>query len=192
MADIVLAQGESVPGTMQTRYVDMGDGTHAQVVAIGAGGSGASVVEIARTPAITAGAYVAGDALGGRMGFDGAVLAGRTMGTITKVVVVDDADQEAPIDVVFFSLPFAATADNVPFDPADADMQNCLGYIDVAATDYARFANNGVAVKTSGLRMPFDFVLPVNGRLYAQMVVRGAPTYVATDDLTIKLTIERR
>ncbi len=192
MVDIVRAQGEQIPGTMHTRYVDMEDGTHALVVAIGAGGSGASVVEIARTPAITAGAYGAGDALGGRMGFDGAVLTGRTAGTITKVVIVDDADQGAPIDIVFFSEPFAATADNAPFDPADADMQNCLGYIDMAATDYSRFANNGVATKTSGLRMPFDFVLPVNGRLYAQMGVRGAPTYVATDDLTIKITVERR
>lgn len=33
MADFTLAQNESVPGTMVTRYVDMGDGTHAQVVA---------------------------------------------------------------------------------------------------------------------------------------------------------------
>jgi len=32
MADIVLKQGESVPSTMQTRYRDMGDGTHAEVV----------------------------------------------------------------------------------------------------------------------------------------------------------------
>ena len=126
------------------------------------------------------------------MGFDGAVLAGRTAGTITKVVIVDDADQEAPIDIVFFSEPFAATADNAPFDPTDADMQNCLGYIDVAATDYASFTDNGVATKTSGLRMPFDFVLPVNGRLYAQKVIRDAATYVATDDLTIKITVERR
>lgn len=32
MADITLEQGQSVPSTMQTRYKDMGDGTHAEVV----------------------------------------------------------------------------------------------------------------------------------------------------------------
>jgi hypothetical protein len=36
MADIVLTQGQSLPAGMQTRYKDMGDGTHAQVVSTGA------------------------------------------------------------------------------------------------------------------------------------------------------------
>ena len=39
MADIVLSQGESVPSTMQTRYRDMGDSTHALVVATGTAGA---------------------------------------------------------------------------------------------------------------------------------------------------------
>lgn len=34
MADIVLSQGQSLPQTMRTRYHDMDDGTHAQVVAV--------------------------------------------------------------------------------------------------------------------------------------------------------------
>lgn len=33
MADIVRAQREQIPATMKTRYRDMGDGTHARVVA---------------------------------------------------------------------------------------------------------------------------------------------------------------
>jgi len=32
MADIILAQGDSLPGTMQARYRDMADGTHALVI----------------------------------------------------------------------------------------------------------------------------------------------------------------
>jgi len=36
MADLVLTQGQSLPSGTQTRYKDMGDGTHAMVVSIGA------------------------------------------------------------------------------------------------------------------------------------------------------------
>ena len=35
MADYDLTQGESVPSTMKTKYEDMGDGTHAEVVSVG-------------------------------------------------------------------------------------------------------------------------------------------------------------
>jgi len=62
MADIVRAQREQIPATMQTRYRDMGDGTHARVVAaesgavIGPGSPtvdsfGSAVIDLAATTA---------------------------------------------------------------------------------------------------------------------------------------------
>lgn len=39
MPDIVLKQGSSLPMDMETRYRDMGDGTHALAVAVGSGGA---------------------------------------------------------------------------------------------------------------------------------------------------------
>lgn len=147
---------------------------------------------ISQTPTITAGAYTAGDAIGGLLTFANAVRgSGRSRATITNVTIVDDAKQSAPIDLVFFNQTFTATADNAAFDPTDADMQNCIGYIDVAATDYAEFNDNGVAAKSSGLRMPFSFELVDGGTsLFAQAVIRNADTFTATDDLTIKITVE--
>lgn len=45
MADITLTQGQSVPSTMQTRYQDLGDGTHALTINfIAASGSSDIVV----------------------------------------------------------------------------------------------------------------------------------------------------
>ncbi len=149
-------------------------------------------IVIAQTPTITAGLYAAGDALGGLLTFANAARVAGGGGTITKVVVIDDDQELAPIDVVFFDQTFGATADNAAFDPTDADMQNNIGYIDIAATDYADFNDNSVAAKTSGLRMPFDYDLVAAGTsLFAQMVVRDTPTYTATDDLTIKITVQR-
>lgn len=150
------------------------------------------VVRIPVTPTITAGAYAAGDALGGLLTFANAVSSAGGAGLITKVVIIDDAQQLAPVDLVLFDQTFTATADNAPFDPTDADLQNSLGYIDVAATDYANFADNAMACKASGLRMPFEFQLAAGQTsLFGQLAVRDTPTYVATDDITVILTIER-
>ena len=148
--------------------------------------------DISVTPTITAGLYAAGDALGGRLEFANAARVASGGGTITKVVITDDDSEEAPVDIVFFDQAFTATADNAPFDPSDADLQNCIGFIDVAATDFATFNDNSAAAKASGLRMPFDFDLAAAvTTLYAQMVVRSTPTYTATDDLTVIITVQR-
>ena len=212
MADIVRRQDNGVPASMQTRYRDMGDGTHALVTAgtnVQVGGADVSAsnalpvniadtdalnpVRIALNPTITAGAYAAGDALGGRLAFENVVPEAGGGGTITKVVIVDKDNERAPIDLVLFDQPFTATADNAPFDPTDADLEHCIGYIDVAATDYAAFNDNAVAAKTSGLRMPFDYDLAANtSRLFGQMVIREAHTYTAIDDILIILTVRRR
>jgi hypothetical protein len=149
------------------------------------------IIRIFITPTITAGAYTAGDAIGGRLEFANAVWTDGGKGVIEKVVVVDRDQEQAPIDLVLFNQAFTATVDNAPFDPSDADLLNSLGYIDVAATDYADFSDNSVAAKASGLRMPFAFQLASGTILYGQMVVRSGPTYTATSDLTIILTIRR-
>ncbi len=142
---------------------------------------------IVQTPIITAGAYSSGDALGGLLTFASAVRASGGTGVITKIVIVDDADQEAPIDLVFFDQTFTATGDNDAFDPSDADMQNCIGHVNVAATDYASFNDNGAATKRN---VGFWYAL-AGTLLFAQMVVRDTPSYVATDDLTVKIFVER-
>jgi hypothetical protein len=155
---------------------------------------GEDPITIAITPTISAAAiYAAGDAIGGKLTFANAVRAAGRGGTIVKVVVVDDDKELAPVDLVLFDRDFGATADNAPFDPTDADMENCMGYIDVAATDYGSFNDNSVAAKASGLRMPFDYSLAAGvTSLFGQLVVRGTPTYTAVGDLTIKIGVQRR
>jgi len=149
-----------------------------------------SPIRIVQTPTISTGIYAAGDALGGLLTFANAVLATGGSGVITKVVIIDYDQELAPIDLVLFNQTFTNTADNAPFDPSDADLANCIGYIDIAATDYSDFTDNSVAAKTSGLRMPFPITL-VGTSLFGQMVVRSAPTYTATTDISVRLTIER-
>jgi len=154
--------------------------------------TGVTPWSVSQQPTISTGAYAAGDALGGLLTFANAASVAGGGGLITKVVIIDEDQELTPIDLVLFDQTFTATADNAPFDPSDADLANCIGYIDVAATDYADFVDNSVAAKSSGLRMPFPFKLTAGGTsLFGQMVVRDAATYTATDDITIKIDIER-
>jgi hypothetical protein len=147
-------------------------------------------IDIVQQPTISAaGIYAAGDALGGLLTFvNAARVAGG--GTITKIVITDEDQELAPIELHLFNQTFTATADNAPWDPGDADLANYIGYVDIPATDYADFVDNSAAAKASGLRMPFDYGL-VGTSLFGQMVVRSAPTYTATDDITIKITVRR-
>lgn len=207
MVDIVLRQGGSVPETMQTRYKDMEDTTHALVVASGnVQTAGADVspsnpldvttedpIVIVQQPTITAGLYAAGDALGGLLTFANAARVAGGGGCITKVVVIDKDQELTPVDLVLFDRQFVPTADNAPFDPSNADLNNCIGYIDVPATDYVDFVDNSVATKASGLRMPFDYDL-AGTSLFGQMRIAGGatPTYTSTSDVRVKITVERK
>lgn len=152
------------------------------------------ILTITQTPTISAAAiYTAGDALGGLLTFADAVLAPGMGAEILKIVIIDNDGELAPIDLVLFNQTFAPTADNAAFDPTDADMQNCIGFIDVVAADYTNFTDNSVAASTNDLRMPFAFTLVTGGTgLFGQMVVRSTPTYTAIDDLTVNITVRRR
>lgn len=137
------------------------------------------------TPIITAGAYSSGDALGGLLTFENVVEADGDGFTIDGLVIVDKGKQDANIDLVLFDDTFTATADNAAFDPSDADLLKCLGYL--ASGSYSDFADNSV-MRRSGIG--FNGIL-VGTSLYGQMVVRGTPTYTSTGDITVRLYIRR-
>jgi hypothetical protein len=144
--------------------------------------------EITCTPVITAGAYLAGDAIGGLLTFVNAASVYKGDGKITKVVIVDDAAQEAAIDLVLYDRAFTPTADNAPWDPSDLDNQYCLGVIHILAAEYGGGADNSVASH----ECDFDFTLVAGGTsLFGQLMAVGTPTYAATDDVTVKITVNR-
>lgn len=143
---------------------------------------------ISQTPVVTAGAYSANDAVGGLLTFVDATgqMNPSQAGLIESVVIIDRASQNAVTDLVLFSETFTATADNAAFDPTDADLSNCIGFVTVSG--YASFNDNSVGVaKNVGLPLP----AAGNGAIYGQLVTRGTPTYVATDDISVIITVVR-
>ena len=145
-------------------------------------------------PVITAGAYSVNDALGGQLQFAAASVGAGDTGVIELVRIVDRAQQQVSLDLVFFDQAFTATADNAPFDPTDADLENCLGWFNVPQSAYNNFAGNAVALVAplgvDGRGFPFWTV--GTDSLYAQLVVRsGPPTFVATSDIRVRLLVRR-
>lgn len=139
-------------------------------------------------PVVETSLYTTGDLVGEKLSFAGAAIPGAAAakGVIKSVVITDDAAQAANMDVVFFDADPSATTftDNAAFTPADADLAKIVGVAQL--TTHVSFADNSVSL-SGELYIPFD--LGTATTLYAALVVRAGPTYVATDDLQVRIGI---
>lgn len=140
---------------------------------------------VTATPTITAGAYAAGDAVGGKLTFSNvADGSGRSI-LINTLVLKDLAKQLASLQLVLFNQDFTATLDNDPFDPTDADLANCCGIIPITGSDYGSFNDNAVAVVRS---VGLELALSGSNDLYGQLfTVSSTPTYASTSDISVTL-----
>lgn len=147
-----------------------------------------SIISITVTPTITAGAYDAADAVGGLLTFAGAASVYRGAGTIKRVGITDKGNQKANLKLWLWKATFTPAADGAAFDPSDADLLNCLGYIEMPAANYMTATDNSAG----SVDADFDFKLAAAGTsLFGQLQCVGTPTYTSTSDLQITLTIER-
>lgn len=137
---------------------------------------------VSMIPTITAGAYIAGDNVGGLITFADAALAVGGGGVLKDMVIVDDAGQDAELELWLFNQTFTAGADNAPWAPSEADLENLITVITTADIDYLAAGTPSVVVVEIAKR--FDCI---GTSLFGRLVTRGTPTYAATDDLTVKL-----
>lgn len=143
------------------------------------------VYEITVTPTITAGAYSAGDVVGGLLTLDLTTSdAVRGGGLLRRVVVTDDAAQSAVFNLHLFATAPASIADNAAFAPAIADLQKRCAVVPIASADYATINGNVQAVVDD---LTVDFYAPARV-LYAYLVCTGTPTFAAVTDLHLRFT----
>jgi len=150
------------------------DGLHVDVQAQGD--------TISQTPTITAGAYVAGDNVGGLLTFANAARAAGKGGILNTLLVVDDAKQDAELELWLFSETFTAGADNAAWDPSDADLENLIQVLTTADGAYFDATDNSAAMVEYARR--YDLL---GTSLFGRLVTRGTPTYANTTDLTVKV-----
>ena len=104
---------------------------------------------------------------------------------IESVILVDESDTGAALDLVFLSADGSIGAESATFAPTDAVALTCLGVVSVTSSDYADFTNSQVATVTNvGLT-----IHPAEGQtsVWVGLVARGAITPAAADDITIKI-----
>jgi hypothetical protein len=145
-------------------------------------------ITVSQTPTITAGAYSAGDAVGGKLEFANAARDANGGGWITNMSIVDDAGQDVEMELWLFSEDFTAIADNAAAEFSEADLENLVTVISTSLDSWIA-SGTPSAIDVECTRR-YDCT---NGgtSLYGQHVTRGTPTFVATDDLTTKLRMAR-
>lgn len=132
----------------------------------------------------TAGAYAAGDLIGGKLTFDAIGYGDEWGGLIQSLCIADRAKQDANLDIVIFGQDPTGTTftDQAAFDVADADLLKIIAVVPL--TSYKDFADNSFA-GVSGLAVPF--LADESNQIYVAVVSRGAPTYVAANDLFLTI-----
>ncbi len=139
-------------------------------------------ITISQTPTVTAGAYSAGDAVGGLLTFANAARSSGDGGVIKDVLILDDAGQDAELELWLFNAPFTPMADNAAWAPSEADLRKLVAIVSTA--DGAWFAAGTPSAARVECSQRYDCATT---SLFGQLVTRGTPTYAATDDITVVL-----
>jgi hypothetical protein len=143
-------------------------------------------ITISQTPTVTAGVYSAGDAVGGLLTFASAARTSGGGGVIKDVIILDDAGQDAELELWLFNATFTAMADNAAWAPSEADLRKLVAI--VSTTSGAWFA----AGTPSAARVESDQRYDLTGTsMFGQLVTRGTPTFVATDDVTVIIGLQQ-
>ena len=144
------------------------------------------------TPVITAGAYSALDAVGGKLEFEDACTPFENTACICQAHVSDKGKQNALLYLVLFSEDFTETADNAAFAVSDADLLNVVAVLEFAVNSYTSFdANSWASVGFSNLNLKVPFELVEGGTsLFGQLFVKtSTPTYTSTSDLSVGIIV---
>jgi len=137
-----------------------------------------------KTLTTTAGAYTAGDVVGGLITIP------FSDGIIRRIKVVDDDNVGAALDLYLFSGTPTALADNAAFLTAFvlADHKVWIRKLAIATTDWQTINSNKTAfVAYQGSEsLSIDFSADDGANIYAYVV--GGPTYTSTAALYVKFT----
>jgi hypothetical protein len=141
---------------------------------------GSEGISISQTPTVTAGAYSAGDAVGGLLTFANAARVAGYGGVVKDTLIIDDAGQDAQMELWLFNTTFSGLADNAPWAPNESDLNNLAGII--STSDGSWFAAGTPSVARVEVSQRYDCT---GTSLSGQLVTRGTPTFTATDDVTV-------
>jgi len=146
------------------------------------GSVGGESIAVSQTPTVTSGSYSANDAVGGLLTFANAGRVAEGSGVLKNVLIIDDAGQDAVLELWLFNATFTAMADNAAWAPSQADLRKLIAVISTNDGDWFAAGTPSVA----RVEVSQNYNLAAAGTsLFGQLVTRGTPTFAATDDVSI-------
>ena len=144
----------------------------------------AETITVAVAPAVTAGAYAAGDCVGAEMEFANFVQTAGDGGILKNALIVDDAGEEGSMELWLFDRTFTDPGDNAPWVATEDDLHNLICILS-SATDGAWYDAGGTK-SVCDIEASRAFIL--NGTsIFGQLVTREIITLVAVDDIRVIL-----
>lgn len=142
------------------------------------------------TPTIAAAAFSAQDTLSSITTVTGAVSKSGGSARLHSLTLIDQADQTAVIDVVFFNQTATIPAINAAWSLDDSELVKVLGVVSVAAADYDDHVNGKTAtIQDVGLMLD---AADGSKDVFLALVNRTTtPTYAAVDDISLVLGLEQ-
>lgn len=130
--------------------------------------------------------YTAGDVLADTQEVANFFAASGDSKTLLNVMVIDNADQGAAIDLFFFDSDVVFGTENAAPTIADADLGNLLGVVQISTGDWVDLGTSRVAmIKGVNLNL-----VGANTSLYVAATVGGTATYGASDIIVKLFTAE--
>lgn len=153
------------------------------------GQTGWSQGDIYINPTVTAGAYAAGEVVGGEITLSNfARLSGRGAHAL-GVTLVDVSNSGPTLDFLLFNAaPTAAIADNAAYAWNAADQAKLVMHFRVDATEWTTIGSQRVCSKALST---FPVLPSGSADLYLYMVTLNAVTFAATTDLHVRFGADR-
>lgn len=124
------------------------------------------------------GLYTTADAFGGKF-----TIAVPPVGTISQVFFYDLDDEGISLDVVLFDADFTATADDSAYAVTDVDHMHCIGVVSITSFTDLGGMQLGQAFPLISYSVP-------SGVIYAQCIIRGAPTVAAGSEPYLRFFVQ--
>lgn len=131
-------------------------------------------------------AYTAGDVLADTQAVSNAMRIINGNGLLNSVIVIDEDDQNQPLDLVFLSANVSLGTENAAASITDANARNILGIVRINSYDWIGLGGVGIATIT-GLTLGLQAASGTPD-IYIAAITRGAPTHTASG-IRIRLNI---
>jgi hypothetical protein len=150
---------------------------------VGAVGGHCVIKEV--TLSLDTNVYADGDVLADTQEVASALRTTAGSGVIQSVVVLDKDDQGEALDLVFLKSNVSIGTENSAVSVTDANADEILGVVEVAATDWVDLVNSQIATMAN-LSIVLDG--PTGTSIWVAAISRGAGTYTASG-ITLKIGI---